>query len=179
MKTSSDWDVSGIVYMEAMQKKDEWPRCEIKRGLLSQIPFDKRLMGFQLLPPAAVTQPGLSSPSVSSLGPELAFVFHRWTWLIYLDSFPVAPAEMTTRPLLSFSHFFVIFLIFLQSVWNGCLISQCCLTAILSTSREILLKADSVSVQMKNFDNSTILYPLFFLSFSSLQTWWKPLIWNV
>lgn len=68
IKTSSDWDVSCIVYMKAMQKTDEWPRCEIKRGLLSQIPFDKCLMGFQPLPPAAVTQPSPSSPSVPSLG---------------------------------------------------------------------------------------------------------------
>lgn len=112
---------------------------------------------------------GPSSLSVLSLGPELALVFHRWTWLICLDLFAVTPNEMTTRPLLSFSHFFVLFMIFLQSVWNGCLISlisQCCQTTILSALCEILWKCDYVShfqrishgkvsmhtLQMRNFE---------------------------
>lgn len=112
---------------------------------------------------------GPSSLSVPSLGPGLVLVFHRWTWLICLDLFAVTPNEKTTRQLLSFSHFFVLFLIFLQSVWNGCLISQCCQTTILSASCEILWKCDYVSHSQRISQGKVSMHTLQMRNFEIIQ----------
>lgn len=128
---------------------------------------------------------GPSSLSVPSLGPELALVFHRWTWLVCLDLFAVTPNEMTTRPLLSFSHFFVLFLIFLQSV----LPNHNSLSLVWNSFGNVIMfhipkefhkaKYQCTRCRWGTLRSFNILHPLFFLSSNTLQTCWKPLIWNL